>query len=354
MCSKQYRFFTLILYLISSFSPLFADAPPIKIGVLTDLSGKAAYLGQQTRIGSEIAAAEINADGEKLKLVFGDHGFDTAKAVSEAQKLLNIDSVQAIFSNFSGPSRAVSPVVLNAKRLFIYTAAAVSPVKDNQYAFKSYIDYSKGCALAAESWKASGMKKIGLLKAESEFGELCETGIKTVYPDPFIASYKISEEVSTQALLFKSKKIEGVLNVGYEGDFSNMLKSFGRLQYYPKISGNEDIFTKTVMKDFSAALEGSISFGMPQPEENFNKLVKDRDSRDEVNAFDQAGTAYLHVRQMYDAIKECKENDIDCQVKKVAGAKADPRFGFENWAPDRQAVYHQVLKVVKAGELVLK
>lgn len=74
-----------------------AQEGPIKIGVLTPLSGTYAGIGQQVRWGVELAAAEINAaggiDGRQVVLVFEDEEANPAVAVQKAEKLFSVDNV---------------------------------------------------------------------------------------------------------------------------------------------------------------------------------------------------------------------------------------------------------------------
>lgn len=320
------------------------ERPPIHIGILTDLTGRAAYLGQQTRIGAEMAADEINTPIKRLLVTFGDHGLDATRAISEAQKMLNADHVHAIFSNFSGPSRAAAPVVQNARRLFVYSAAAVSPLKENRNAFKSYLDYRKGCESIARHWKSEGLSFIGLLQAESEFGVLCEEGAKKVFPNLVATAYKTGESVSSQALILKSKAVAGVLNASYEGDMDNMLKAFVNLGFVPRIGANEDAFTERIMAAHANALGGATSFGMPTPDREFCAQVSARDLKHETCGCDHAGMAYLHLKQMYAALQACAGEGIECQARAMLKSPPDPRFGFRRFENDHQAVFDDSLR----------
>jgi ABC-type branched-subunit amino acid transport system substrate-binding protein len=73
-----------------------AEPRPLKIGVLLGLSGELAPLGQEIQKGLNLAADHINQTA-KLELVFEDIGsLNPKQAASAAQKLLNVDHVQAV------------------------------------------------------------------------------------------------------------------------------------------------------------------------------------------------------------------------------------------------------------------
>src|ERR1700742_102109 len=70
---------------------------PIKIGVVTPLSGTYAQIGQQVRWGYELAAKEINGQGgimgRKVELLFEDEEANPAVATQKAEKLFQVQNV---------------------------------------------------------------------------------------------------------------------------------------------------------------------------------------------------------------------------------------------------------------------
>ena len=334
--------------------PAFADSKrTIKIGILTDLSGKAAYMGNQTRVAAEILEHELNQSGEKrVEFILGDHSLDTAKAVTETQKLLNVDKVDVIFSNFSSTSRAASPVVKNSGKLFVYTAAAVEPVTTNPLAFKSYLDYVLGCERLAETWKKEGVRVVGVLKAEAEFGDLCLSGIMKVYPDPVVATYKPGDDVKTQVLTLKSKNAASIVNAGYEGGMGNLLKVIRELQFPVKIGANENIFTEKLIGEYKAELTQAVAFSMPRPAQSFVDAVKAADPKNMTGSLDQAGMSYLHRKQLESALEACTGDNTDCQRKAMLQSPADNSFGIVKWRDNRQADYDWVVSTFHEGVFV--
>ena len=322
----------------------------VKIGILTDLSGKAAYLGNQTRVAAELLARELNVDGvSRVTFVLSDHGLDTAKAVTETQKLLNVDNVDAVFSNFSGTSRAANPVVKNSGKLFIYTAAAVEPVTTNPLAFKSYLDYILGCEQLAKSWQSSGVQTVGVLKAEAEFGDLCLSGVLKVYPQAVVTTYKPGEDVKTQVLSLKSKKVQAIVNAGYEGDMGNLLKVIRELQFTVRVGANEDIFTEKLIAEYKAELAQASAFGMPRPTQKFSDAIKAADPKNMTGSLDQAAMSYLHLKQLEAVLETCNEGDVPCQREALLKSPADSSFGFIAWRENRQANFTWVVSTFKNG-----
>ena len=71
-----------------------AAAEPIKIGVVTPLSGTYTPIGQQVRWGLELATKEVNAAGgimgRQVQLIFEDEEANPSVAVQKAEKLFEV------------------------------------------------------------------------------------------------------------------------------------------------------------------------------------------------------------------------------------------------------------------------
>lgn len=95
---------------------------PIKVGVLTPLSGTYAPIGQQVRWGTELAAKEINAaggiDGRQVQLVFEDSEANPSVATRKAEKLFQSDKVDFLTGVVnSGATIAVGQIAERNNRL---------------------------------------------------------------------------------------------------------------------------------------------------------------------------------------------------------------------------------------------
>lgn len=112
----------------SSLSAVPQAQEPIKIGVVTPLSGTYAGIGQQVRWGIELAANEINAaggvKGRKIELIFEDEEANPSVAVQKAEKLIQVNKVHFLTGTVnSGSTLAVGQL---AERSGILIATTVS------------------------------------------------------------------------------------------------------------------------------------------------------------------------------------------------------------------------------------
>ncbi|HEX7960871.1 MAG TPA: ABC transporter substrate-binding protein, partial [Terriglobales bacterium] len=73
---------------------------PIKIGVVTPLSGTYAGVGRPVRWGLELAAHEINDAGgigrRKVVLIFEDEEANPSVAVQKAERLFQVEKVDSL------------------------------------------------------------------------------------------------------------------------------------------------------------------------------------------------------------------------------------------------------------------
>lgn len=97
-------------------------ADPVKIGVVTPLTGTYASIGQQVRWGLELAAKEVNAKGgvlgRPLELVFEDEEANPAVATQKAEKLLQVNKVDFLTGTVnSGSTLAVGQLAERNGRL---------------------------------------------------------------------------------------------------------------------------------------------------------------------------------------------------------------------------------------------
>jgi branched-chain amino acid transport system substrate-binding protein len=109
-------------------APAIAQEGPLRIGVLTPLSGVFAGIGQQVSWGMKQATEEINAKGgilgRQVELVFEDSEGNPAVAVQKAERLFDVAKVDFLTGTVnSGATLAVGKVAEQANRLMATTVS---------------------------------------------------------------------------------------------------------------------------------------------------------------------------------------------------------------------------------------
>jgi branched-chain amino acid transport system substrate-binding protein len=105
-----------------------AQSDPIRIGVVTPLTGTYAGIGQQVRWGIDLAVREINAKGgilgRKIETIYEDEEANPTVAVQKAEKLFQVSKVDFLTGTVnSGSTLAVSQVAERNNRLAATTVS---------------------------------------------------------------------------------------------------------------------------------------------------------------------------------------------------------------------------------------
>ena len=105
-----------------------AQAGPIKIGVVTPLSGTYTPIGEQVKMGLDLAAKEINAaggiNGRKIDLIYEDEEANPAVATQKAEKLFQVEKVDFLTGTVnSGSTLAVGQLAERNNKLIATTVS---------------------------------------------------------------------------------------------------------------------------------------------------------------------------------------------------------------------------------------
>jgi len=146
----------------------------IVIGGTFALTNSLAYVGNDEKNGMEMAIEDINAkggiNGRKLTLIAEDNAGDAKNAVTGVQKLITVDKADVIYSAFTHITRAVAPVVSEAKIPLLYSAVDRTVAEDNRYFFRDYFDNIDIGKRLADSVLDNKYQKVKIL---SEISDSC-------------------------------------------------------------------------------------------------------------------------------------------------------------------------------------
>ena len=332
MVKKQNKIYSAIgivaIILIAAvvmFSAPKGEEETVKIGVITDLTGPAAYWGESTRVGAELAKQDLFNKGVNVELVFEDYQLDAGKALTAAQKLVNADNVKAIYAEFNPAAISAGSFLKDKNVLYVYDAGIISPLEGNDNAYKTYLDVTEGCKQIANGFKEQGIENIGVLKANTEYGELCLDGAREIYGlNTYVETYNLGDQdFRTQMLKLAQNNVGAVINMGFEGDTLNTLKVIDEQNLDIKYGAQIDTITEQVIEKYSDELTGSISYGLVEVSSDF----KNRISQEKLSTDYGAALAYTHIMQIGDAFEKCDE-DLNCVKQEMNNAKPDDTIGF--------------------------
>src|SRR5579859_6437785 len=153
-----------------------ADAPPVKIGAIEDLSGPTARYGVAIKSGFELAADEINAKGgilggRKIDFLVEDAAGQKDQAVNAAKKLLARDKVAALLGpTLSNEMFAAGPVAVEREIPIIGTSVTAAGITDmGKWVFRTSLPEAD---VVPEALRATariyGVKKVALMYANDD------------------------------------------------------------------------------------------------------------------------------------------------------------------------------------------
>lgn len=285
----------------------------VKIGTIIPLTGWGAYWGQPNLKGLELAQADIKEQlGMDIELIVEDHKSDAKEAATAAQKLINVDNVDAVITEFSGPSVAVSPIVLAAKKLFIYDGFVPQPAEQNPYALKFYLDPYTECRKLAQIAQARGKTNVAGVIASADFAEPCKKGVTEIFADVQFYDYAIPDtDFRTILTKVKAQGAEVIISLGYEQNFVALFAQKKELGITASIycGSKADCVSEkiqsedgTVVFDFSVRPEFVAKFKAKHPEATETDLQA-------------AASSYDELMIAAHAFKTCPDKNVECLIE---------------------------------------
>lgn len=163
-------------------------ADPIKMGVVTPLSGTYAGIGQQVRWGLELATKEVNAAGgimgRQLELIFEDEEANPSVAVQKAEKLFQVGKVDFLTGTVnSGSTLAVGQLAERSDKLIATTVSFADSITGDKCSPNVFRVNAKAgqqsAALAAWLSKERPQAKVFYLGPDYEMGRSTVAAFKS-------------------------------------------------------------------------------------------------------------------------------------------------------------------------------
>jgi len=224
--------------------PAFAQEP-IKIGLITALSGQSARAGEAITRGLQIAIDELNAAGgvlgRKFELLRRDDEATPAKGVIAARELVHKEKVAVLFGGLDTPvSIAIVPIMNEAKVPFMGPWAAGTPITKNganpNFVFRvSAVDEIVDKAMLQYAQKNFNAKKPGMILINNPWGESNEAGLKAALSAKGMTPAGIEKfegndiDVVPQLTRLKAAGADTLFLVGNVGPSAQVVKSLDRM-----------------------------------------------------------------------------------------------------------------------------
>ncbi len=329
------------------------NTQPIKIGIITATTGTMAYWGESSVIGARMAIDELKKEGiNNLELLIEDGALDSKIALSAAQKLINIDKADTIYTDFTPSAISVSSFLKDKEIIHIYSSAAMSPLSENLNTYKTFLDYEEGCKKTAQFLKDTGIEKVGVLKINLENGEMCLRGVKNIFGDNIIVEgyNQGTTDFRSSLLKLKTNNIGALFSIGFKSDALSSLKQFKELGLSSIFVGAAANFSHVDENEYLEKLEGSIMFDLPAASNDFIEKVQQENSGKQIGNYQAVALTYIHIKQLGRALSLCNK-ETKCTKRELDKSKEEPLVGFTGFK-DRKAIFNIFIQEWKNGAFV--
>lgn len=255
------------------------DDGVIKIGFIGPLTGGAASYGELYKAGVQFAYDDLLKNGEKngkkFQMVYEDGGCDPKMSASAAQKLINVDKVDAIIGGFcSGETMSFIDLANQNKIPVITSGSAPEIAGKSKYVFQSWPLDSYAGKTMSDLVKKNNPKKVVVLSANTTYA----IGISDVFVKNFgdVAMYEKFTDSQTdfKDVIAKVKSIDAdaiVLNTQTPATlilFAKQLREAGvKSQIYTAYHNGADVLN-------SPNLAGMITIDAPVIGNDTKNVVK--------------------------------------------------------------------------------
>lgn len=219
-------------------------ADPIKIGVVTPLSGTYAGIGQQVRWGLDLATKEVNAAGgimgRQVELIYEDEEANPSVAVQKADKLFQVNKVDFLTGTVnSGSTLAVGQVAERAGKLIATTVSFADSITTDKCSPNVFrVNARAGQQSAALAvWLSKDKPKANVFYLGPDY----EMGRSTV------AAFKsAAEKVGATS----SGEVFAPLDSKDYTQYFGQLRSARPQVLYTSVAGNDTVRLLTQMQEF--------------------------------------------------------------------------------------------------------
>src|SRR5258707_6591593 len=236
----------------------------IKIGNIMPYSGPAsayATIGKTEDAYFKKINAEGGINGRKINFISYDDGYNPAKTVEQARKLVEADEVLLVFNSLGTPGNTAIQKYMNGKKvpqLFVSTGAAKwNDPKNFPWTMGWQPNYQTEARIyAAYILKNHPGKTIGVMYQNDDFGKDYAIGLRDGLGDQanklivVEASYETSSPtVDSQVVQIKNANPDIFVNIATPKFAAQAIKKLGQLKWNPiQFLNNVSVPVGRVMK----------------------------------------------------------------------------------------------------------
>lgn len=163
--------------------PVTTSGEAIKIGAILPLTGDLAFLGEEVKKGIDLALSEINKDSKQAEIIYEDDAFDPKQSVSAANKLINVDKVDAVVTMVVEEAQPIMPVFKAAQiPLLVLWDGNQAISEGGDYIFSNGFSTEKAATDAANyTYERLGAKTVAIVAHVSPWAEISTNSFKETF-----------------------------------------------------------------------------------------------------------------------------------------------------------------------------
>jgi branched-chain amino acid transport system substrate-binding protein len=291
---------------------------PIKIGVILPLTGPVAFYGESFKSGIDMAVEEINQDGgingKPIKVIYENSEFDTGKSVRAFHKLVDVDGVDTIFTQFTTITLALAPLIEDKE--IVSFSATVYPVGNlSRYMFRDYWDMGAQAEALTFALHNEHVKKIGLLSLNTP--ECTGPFVEKLAKDSNIETIELYQygDTDMRSQLLKLKDVDGLVHCGFPVDALEIIQEIKELNMDFRLFGvhfNEEPVPSLAKKELRELEPINIAVNIDDSISESKEFLDRYQSLYGKTPRVDAAYAYDDVMLFANAIEECGDTDSQC------------------------------------------
>ncbi|MEI6337860.1 MAG: ABC transporter substrate-binding protein [Verrucomicrobiota bacterium] len=243
----------------------------IPVGEYASLTGGSASFGQSAHKGTELAIAEINANGgvlgKKLKLITEDDQSQAGQPATIVRKLISQDKVVAVLGEVASSKSLEAAPICQQNKIPMITPASTNPkvTEVGDYIFRvCFIDPFQGTVMAKFA-RSKGWKKIAVL---TDVKQDYSVGLGEFFVKDFAANggeivrdqkYSTGDkDFKPQLTSIKAAKPEAIFIPGYYAEVALIAKQARLLGIKVPLLGGDGWVGDSLLKVAGNSLDGSF------------------------------------------------------------------------------------------------
>ncbi len=206
-----------------------------KFGAVLSLTGAQVYYGAFAKAGIDIAIEDINKkggiNGRPVLTIYEDSESDRNKAATAAQKLINVDQVNALFTITPPMAETIAPIAEDNKIPSIFISSTTFFAQNKTYVFKDYPSAELICEQLYKKAHEEGHNKIAFFGLNYEPTLLCKEIIEKDGELNAFETYNTGDtDFRTQLTKIKASGSTAVILLALANQCKTVYKQMGELQ----------------------------------------------------------------------------------------------------------------------------